>query len=77
MAQAPAHRFGQIIGNALEAASESVLRQFAYEHNLFLDKSGPRTARKYKSVTWVDIFNNSHNLDYVMERGGTEVPKMR
>lgn len=44
MGDSPSHRFGQIIGDALEGASESVLRQFADEYGLFLDKSGPRPA---------------------------------
>jgi hypothetical protein len=73
LAQAPAHRFGQIIGNTLEDASESILRRFADEHNLYLDKGGTRAARGgYKKLKWRDSFGNSHGLDYVMECGGTE-----
>lgn len=71
MAGSPSHRFGQIIGEALEAASESVLRQFANEHGLYLDKGSSRPARgNKKSLTWQDLYGNKHNLDYVMERGG-------
>ncbi len=72
MAESPAHRFGQIIGDALEAAAEPLLRQFADEHELFLDKKGVRVARRGKKLTWEDLYGNKHDLDYVMERGGTE-----
>src|SRR3972149_1431769 len=34
MAESPAHKFGQIIGDILEAAVEPLLRGFAEEHGL-------------------------------------------
>lgn len=71
MAQAPGHRFGQIIGDALEVAVEPLLRSFASEHDLYLDKQGPRGTRRGKKLSWTDLFGNTHDLDYVMERGGT------
>lgn len=71
MAQSPAHRFGQIIGDALEDAIEPLLREFAARHHLYLDKKGPRAARRGKKVSWRDLNDNSHDLDYVLERGGS------
>jgi hypothetical protein len=71
MARAPAHKFGQIIGNVLEGAIEPLLRQFAQRHSLYLDRVGARPARKGKKVAWTDLFGNTHDLDYVLERGGT------
>lgn len=71
MAQSPAHKFGQIIGNVLEASVEPMLDRFAREHGLFLDKAGPRPARRGNKVTWLDKNGNSHDLDFVFERGGT------
>ena len=72
MAQSPAHRFGQIIGDAIEVAVEPLLRRFAEEHGLFLDRKGERVARTGKKLTWVDLYGNKHDLDYVMEREGTQ-----
>lgn len=72
MAESLAHTFGQIIGNILEAAVEPALREFADEHGLYLDKKGPRIAREGKKVAWTDLYGNSHDLDFVLERGGTE-----
>ncbi|MBI3611134.1 MAG: DNA methylase [Nitrospirae bacterium] len=72
MAESLAHTFGQIIGNVLEEAVEPALRKFAGDHGLLLDKKGHRNARKGKKVTWTDIYGNSHDLDFVLERGGTE-----
>jgi hypothetical protein len=72
MAESLAHTFGQIVGHVLEAAVEPALRRFADEHGLFLDKKGPRQARKGKKVTWTDLYGNAHDLDFVLERGGTE-----
>jgi hypothetical protein len=72
MAESLAHTFGQIIGNVLEDAIEPALRKFANEHGLYLDKKGPRKAREGKKVTWTDLYGNSHDLDFVLERGGTD-----
>ncbi|MBI2171801.1 MAG: DNA methylase [Chloroflexi bacterium] len=71
MAQSPAHRFGQIIGDVLETAIEPILADFARQHSLFLDKKGPRPARKGRKVSWTDSYGNIHDLDYVLERGGS------
>jgi len=71
MAQSPAHRFGQIIGEVLEAAILPVLTKFAREHGLYLDQKGQRPCRRGKKCSWVDLNGNSHDLDYVLERGGT------
>lgn len=72
MAKSLAHKFGQIIGNVLEEALEPALRTFADKHGLYLDKKGPRKARKGKKVTWTDLYGNAHDLDSVLERGGTD-----
>jgi hypothetical protein len=72
VAESPAHRLGQIIGDALELAIEPVLRDFADEHDLYLDRKGPRPARPGKKVTWIDANGNSHDLDFVLERAGTD-----
>jgi len=80
MAQSPAHRFGQIIGEVLEAAIRPPLEAIARERGLYLDAKAPRKARGGKrKVVWVDGRGNAHDLDYVFEAGGTEekvgVPK--
>lgn len=72
MAQSLAHKFGQIIGDVLEESMETRLRKFAEEHKLYLDKQGRRLARLGKKVSWVDAHGNKHDLDYVLERGGSE-----
>lgn len=66
------HKFGQIIGELLEVAIEPKLRQFAIANDLYLDKVGKRRARKGKKVTWSDDKGNKHDLDFVLERGGSE-----
>jgi hypothetical protein len=58
MAKSPSHKFGQIIGDALEAAIETSLREFANKHKLFLDSKGPRPIRKGKKLTWEDSYEN-------------------
>lgn len=70
MAQSPSHKFGQIIGDVLEAAVEPLLHQFAQEHKLYLDKKGSRPARSGRKVIWTDNYGNAHELDFVLERGG-------
>lgn len=72
MAQAPGHKLGQTIGNYCEAAVEPLLKEVAEKHGLFLDKKGSRPARKKaKKVRWIDKYGSFHDLDYVLERGGT------
>lgn len=71
MAEAAGHKFGQIIGEYWERAIEPLLKEFADRHGLFLDRVGDRPARSGKKVKWIDSYGNSHNLDYVLERGGT------
>lgn len=72
MAVSNSHRFGQLIGDLLEVALEPQLREFANKHGLFLDRKGERTTRKGKKLTWIDIKENAHDLDFVLERDGTD-----
>ena len=72
MAESLSHKFGQIIGDLLELALEPQLQKFARKHKLYLDKKGDRKARSGKKVSWIDSNGNKHDLDFVLERGGTE-----
>ncbi|MBL7916075.1 MAG: DNA methylase [Bacteroidia bacterium] len=72
MAESLSHKFGQLIGDLLELALEPHLQKFARKHKLYLDKKGVRKARSGKKVTWTDSKENKHDLDFVLERGGTE-----
>jgi hypothetical protein len=73
MAESLAHRWGQIIGECFEAFVRNVLAETAKRHNLYLDFRGPRKARHGQGkVTWQDGYGNKHDLDYVLERGGTD-----
>lgn len=71
MAQSPAHKFGQIIGDFLESILGSLLSEFADRKGLYLDRAGVRLARSGKKVSWLDKYRNKHDLDFVLERGGT------
>jgi hypothetical protein len=71
MAESLSHKFGQIIGDLLELAIEPHLEKFARKHKLFLDKKGQRKARTGKKLSWTDGKDNKHDLDFVLERGGT------
>lgn len=71
MAEAAGHKFGQVIGEYVEKAIEPLLQEFADKHGLHLDKKGQRLARQGKKLRWLDVYNNAHDLDYVLERGGS------
>lgn len=75
MAKSPSHKLGQMIGDLLEAAIEPSLSGFCRDHGLYLDKQGPRPARRGKKVTWTDLHGNSHDLDFVLERRGTRAKR--
>lgn len=72
MGESLSHKFGQIIGELLELALEPKLQRFSQKHKLYLDKKGKRKARPGKKVSWTDSNGNNHDLDFVLERGGTE-----
>lgn len=73
LAESPAHRLGQIIGYALELSVFPLLDNVANEFDLFVDSIGPRGIRgKRKLLTWKDEAGNNHNLDFVLERGGSD-----
>ena len=72
MAESPAHKFGQIIGNLLEAVVGSLLLEYCEKNNLYLDKVGSRSVRKGKKVSWMDKYGNTHDLDFVIEKNGTD-----
>jgi hypothetical protein len=73
MANAPVHKLGQLIGEFVEYHFKQELVDICQQRNLFLDVVGvKRTARKGKKVTWFDIYGSKHDLDFVIERDGTE-----
>jgi len=73
MAESLAHRWGQIIGDGFEMFVRNVLGEVAQRHRLYLDFKRPRATRGGQGkVTWQDGYGNKHDLDYVLERGGTE-----
>jgi len=78
MAESLAHRWGQIIGDVFESFVLRLLTDVANRHALYLDHKGPRKARagqggkNLSKVTWQDGYGNRHDLDYVLERDGTE-----
>jgi len=72
MAESPAHRFGQTIGSLLESVVRPELEAFCKQQGLYLDhQQKERPARKGKKVPWEDQYGNIHDLDFVIERGGT------
>ena len=73
MAQSPAHRLGQIVGDQLELALREPLQALADELGLYLDYQHSRSARGgRRKVVWRDLLGNTHDLDYVLEEGGSE-----
>lgn len=72
MAESPAHKLGQIIGDELEAAIHEPLSAVASEFGLYPDHKHARATRGgNKKVAWTDRYGNRHDLDYVLEEGGS------
>ena len=73
MAESPAHRFGQLIGELLESVVRPQLEDFCRNQGLYLDhQKRDRPARSGKKVSWTDQYGNAHDLDFVIEREGTD-----
>ncbi|MGR3178320.1 MAG: DNA methylase [Candidatus Anammoxibacter sp.] len=72
MAESPSHKFGQIIGNLLEAIVLPLIDNFCHDKSLYLDyKNKKRKARRGKKLIWTDSYGNAHDLDYVIEKDGS------
>jgi hypothetical protein len=73
MAESASHRFGQIIGELLEEMVLPQLEAFCQSRGLYLDKKGSRKGvRSGQNVTWKDVYGNEHNLDFVIEKSGSD-----
>lgn len=73
MAESPAHKFGQIIGGLLESVVQPSLTQFCERQSLYLDyQSKKRPVRRGRKVRWEDPYGNIHDLDFVIERDGSD-----
>jgi hypothetical protein len=77
MAKSPSHKFGQDLGNLLEYVVlylilKPRLENFAKAKNYYLDWQKDRPARAGKKVTWADKYGNTHDLDFVIEAGGSD-----
>lgn len=73
MAESPAHKLGQIIGDSLEQAVRNELTQVVKEFGLYLDFQRPRAARDGKrKVTWQDAEGNTHVLVLALSKASRE-----
>lgn len=72
MAVSPSHILGEMIGNFFEDVMKSPIRDLCNKYNVYFDTIGPREARNSKKITWDDINGSKHDLDYVIERNGTD-----
>jgi hypothetical protein len=82
MAKSPAHQFGQRLGALIEEiVLDEVLRpqleQFTRERGYWLDAKGKRPARSSVKVSWPDRWGNTHDLDFVIEIGGSATQRGR
>lgn len=72
MAASPSHILGEMIGNFFEEVMKSPIRELCKKYNVYFDTIGSRQARGAKKITWSDVNGSKHDLDYVIERNGTE-----
>ena len=74
MVTSPGHKLGQMIGNFFENFFGEIINEFADNHKFYFDKKGlrPGVRGKLIKVTWEDEDGNTHDLDYVLERNGTD-----
>lgn len=72
MAASPSHILGEMIGIFFENIMKSPIRDLCNKYNVYFDTIGPREARSTNKITWNDINGSKHDLDYVIERNGTD-----
>jgi hypothetical protein len=63
MAESPAHRFGQVIGELLESVVRPQVEIFCKQQSLYLDHQHKnRPARSGKKVSWTDQYGKFMTL---------------
>lgn len=73
MAAAPTHKLGQLLGHLVERSIRPCLVEVADARDLYLDyQDKKRPARPGRKVSWRDAYGNQHDLDYVLERDGSD-----
>ena len=72
MATSQSHTLGEFLRTFFENLMKEPVREFAAANGLYFDCFGERKARKGKKVTWTDIHGSKHDLDFVLEKGGTD-----
>lgn len=72
MAKSESHTLGEFIGTFFEDLMKKPIQDFAKKNNLYFDTYGERMARPSKKLTWTDINGSKHDLDFVLEKDGTE-----
>ncbi len=72
MARSQSHILGEFIGAFFEDLMKQPVREFAQKYGLYFDTVGKRKARGGKKLTWTDVHGSKHDLDFVLEKGGTE-----
>lgn len=72
MASSQSHTLGEFLGTYFEDLMKSPIREFAEKNGLYFDYYGLRKTRKGKKVSWLDIHGSSHDLDFVIEKNGTD-----
>jgi hypothetical protein len=78
MAESPSHKFGQYLGSLLEALLLPELLAFSKKSSLYLDRHGERAGvRSGRKLTWIDKYDNKHDLDFVIEKSGSATKQGR
>ena len=72
MAQSQAHKLGEFLGSFFEYLMKEPIQEFSEKYGLFFDSMGVRKTRKGKKVCWTDIHDSKHDLDFVLEKGGSQ-----
>lgn len=72
MAKSESHTLGEFIGTFFEDLMKKPVMEFAKKNNLYFDTYGERTARPSKKLTWTDVNGSKHDLDFVLEKDGTD-----
>lgn len=73
MATSQSHTLGEFIGNFFENLMKKPIKEFSDSNGLYFDSYGPRKCRKGEKVTWTDIHGNNHDLDFVIEKNGSDI----
>ncbi len=72
MTTSSAHQLTKKISHLLEEIIQDLLQDFCSKKSLYVNKKEKRHLRGNRDSSWLDNYQNSHDLDFIIEKNGSD-----